>query len=188
MLYSGIHCFTVSCVEKVAEVYFLFSLKWELCLVDKDQKLNLFDIPYCRSMKLNFVYISRMDVWCDLPTDHSFCGFCAMELVITYIKWLLMYWILCAWFLGWESFFSWHYCVHTCCVAASCPFDVEGSLARDVVCVEPESGYSPFSSAVVGLSCALTVLSPTFLCHGWSQASALSCMKQMLDKAMLTLW
>jgi len=62
MLYSGIHCFTVSCVEKVAEVYFLFSLKWELCLVDKDQKLNLFDIPYCRSMKLNFVYISRMDV------------------------------------------------------------------------------------------------------------------------------
>jgi hypothetical protein len=41
-------------------------------------------------------------------------------------------------------FFFWHYCVHTCCVMASCPFDVEGSLARDVVCVEPESGCSPF--------------------------------------------
>jgi hypothetical protein len=103
-----------------------------------------FDFPYCRSVKLNFIYISRMNIWCDLPVEHTFHGFCAMDHVITYIKWLLMYWILCVWFLGWESFFSWHYCVHTCCVAASCPFDVEGSLARDVVCVEPESGCSPF--------------------------------------------
>jgi len=44
------------------------------------------------------------------------------------------------------------------------------------------------SSAVVGLSGAVTVLSPAFSCHDWSQASALSCMKQTLDKAVLTFW
>jgi hypothetical protein len=36
-IYSTIHYFTVSCVEKVDEVYFVFSLKWGLCLVSKDK-------------------------------------------------------------------------------------------------------------------------------------------------------
>jgi len=37
MLYSAIHYFTVSCVEKVDEVYFVFFLKRGLCLVGKDK-------------------------------------------------------------------------------------------------------------------------------------------------------
>jgi hypothetical protein len=36
-LYSAVHYFTLSCVEKVGEVYFVFSLKWGLCLVGKDK-------------------------------------------------------------------------------------------------------------------------------------------------------
>ena len=154
----------------------------------QEQKLNLFDIPYCRSVKLNFVYISRMNNWCDLPVEHSFRGFCAVEYVIIYIKWLLMYWILCVWFLDWERFLL---------LTLLCPYLLCDGLLSVWCWGFFGKGCSvcgawiwllTISSAVVGLSCAVTLLSPAILCHGWSQASALSYMKQMLDKTMLTLW
>jgi len=109
------------------------------------QKLNLFDVPYCRSMKLNFVYIFRVNIWCDLPIEHSFYGFCAMKLVITYVKWLLTYWILCVWFLGWKIFFlltllsSYLLCGGLLSIWCRGFF---GKGCSVCVCVEPESGCS----------------------------------------------
>lgn len=85
-------------------------------------------------MKLNFVYISGMNMRCDLPFEHSFCVFCETELVIIIHKVTIYVLDTLCLILGWDSFFSLHYCVHTCCMAFCCPFDVEGSVARDVVC------------------------------------------------------